>query len=277
MSNDAASVLSVARGEIGYSRWTDPAAGTKYGRWYAQRSGASYYGSSGVPYCAMFVSWVFDQAGASCAGFPGAYCPTALETARRAGRVVAKDTAQPGDVAFFDWDGGVVDHVGIVELHRGSYIQTIEGNTLNGKVARRTRAWGVVAAIVRPNYGGSAAVPATPAASGLDVDGWWGSATTHRLQQVLGTPQDGVVSSQWTGRRGILKACTSGWEWVSSPKGSTVVRAMQRRLGTTADGIMGPGTVKALEAHYRTTQDGHLDGPSLTVKRLQQALNEGRF
>lgn len=129
--------------------------------------------------------------------------------------------------------------------------------------------------------GGTAAkstpMASTPATSGLTVDGWWGSATTRRLQQVLGTPADGVVSSQWSGRKGILKACTSGWEWTGSPKGSTVIRAMQGRLGVSADGIMGPATVKALEARYGTVQDGRLDGPSRTVKLMQEALNSGRF
>ena len=31
----ASEVLRIAAGEIGYSRWTDPQPGTKYGRWYA--------------------------------------------------------------------------------------------------------------------------------------------------------------------------------------------------------------------------------------------------
>ena len=43
----ASEVLRIAAGEIGYSRWTDPQPGTKYGRWYAQSHG-SYYGASGV-------------------------------------------------------------------------------------------------------------------------------------------------------------------------------------------------------------------------------------
>ena len=58
----ASEVLRIAAGEIGYSRWTDPQPGTKYGRWYAQSHG-SYYGASGVPFCAMFVSWVMSRAG----------------------------------------------------------------------------------------------------------------------------------------------------------------------------------------------------------------------
>ena len=56
MSMTAQNVLGWAAGEIGYTRWDDPEEGSKYGRWYAQKHGA-YYGTSGVPFCAMGASW----------------------------------------------------------------------------------------------------------------------------------------------------------------------------------------------------------------------------
>lgn len=37
--------------------------------------------------------------------------------------------AKPGDIIFFDWDGGGADHVGIVESCNGKTITTIEGNS----------------------------------------------------------------------------------------------------------------------------------------------------
>ena len=58
MANSAADVIRIAAAEVGYSRWSDPEQGTKYGRWYAEKTGSGYYGTNGVPYCAMFVSWV---------------------------------------------------------------------------------------------------------------------------------------------------------------------------------------------------------------------------
>ena len=58
---NAEDILNVARRELGYSRWDDPLPGTKYGRWYAVDHG-EYYGHSGVAFCAMFVSWVLNQA-----------------------------------------------------------------------------------------------------------------------------------------------------------------------------------------------------------------------
>ena len=42
--------------------------------------------------------------------------------------------------------------------------------------------------------GGSSPVPPNPGT--LEVDGYWGAATTTRLQQVLGTPIDGIISKQ---------------------------------------------------------------------------------
>lgn len=127
---------------------------------------------------------------------------------------------------------------------------------------------------------GKKAAAATATATGkIDEDGWWGQATTRALQEVLGTPQDSTVSSQDAGWKPILAACTSGWEFVPSgqAQGSQLITAMQARMGITADGIAGPGTVKALEAHYGFSQDGHLDGPSNTVRAMQRALNSGRF
>jgi hypothetical protein len=179
--------LRIARGEIGYWRYSDPEPGTKYGRWYARLTGSGYFGESGVPYCAMFVSWVMASAGVPCAGLPGSYCPSIEAAARRAGATVGARQARPGDLVLFDWGGdGVCDHVGIVESNPGSYLVTIEGNTSRGGagsqgnggwVARRTRRYGVVRVCVRPNYGAKAstvtkhtAAAAAPAAEEGDVD-----------------------------------------------------------------------------------------------------------
>lgn len=136
--------------------------------------------------------------------------------------------------------------------------------------------------------GGAAAAPVAPAAqprhpeapriqNGLVIDGWWGPDTTRRLQEVLGTPVDEEIWGQWEGHRGILEAATGGWEWTQDAPGSKVIAALQGRLGVDADGIMGPDTINALEAHYGFAPDDRLDGPSLTVAFLQTDLSEGRL
>jgi hypothetical protein len=97
-----ADLLKIAQGEVGYSRWNDPQEGTKYGRWYAQKTGASWYGASGIPYCAMFVSWVLDKAGVKCNYFPSAVAFDNSDRATLGGAYVSKYNLQPGDVISFD-------------------------------------------------------------------------------------------------------------------------------------------------------------------------------
>lgn len=302
MANNAMDVLSKARGEIGYSRWTDPQQGTKYGRYYAKLTGSSYYGQNGVPYCAMFVSWVFAQVGATCPGLPEAYCPYILSKARNAGAVLSsKQSAKPGDVILFDWGGdGVCDHVGIVEKNFGSYVQTIEGNTSSGTsgsqsnggvVARRTRSWGTVKAVVRPTYGGSSkpsTSTGTSSSSRIKVDGLWGMDTSGAIQSQLGTVADKIVSSQWTGNKKYLPNCTTGWEFKNDATGSPMVRKLQMGLnkygnyGLVVDGLMGKATVTAVQKWLRTkcgyvkhVIDG-VAGPD-TCANVQNAVNAGMF
>lgn len=278
----ALDVLRIAAGEIGYSRWDDPEEGTKYGRWYAEKHG-QYFGSSGVPFCAMGVSWVLDQAGIEPPGGAFAYVPAGINAARAKHRLLADvEDAQAGDLVCFDWDDDdISDHVGIVEINAGGYLQTIEFNTAPGSsgsqgngggVYRRTRDWDSVTAVIRPTYDQSAST-----IGGLYEDGYWGPRTTAALQQILGTPIDGIVSSQELTNRQLMPACTDGWEWEIDPDGSAVIAAMQARLGTPIDGIMGPTTINALSARYGIKNNGTLGSPSLTVAALQSALNNGNF
>lgn len=279
----ANNVLNVARSQLGYSRWNDPEPGTKYGRWYAGLVNDPQFGVSGVPFCAMGASWVFDQAGATCSGFPGAYTPTMLSIARSAGRVLGnKKDAQSGDVVYFNWDGGVVDHVGFVEINQGDYIQTIEFNTGNGQVLRRTRNWSTVEAIVRPNYDGVTTpfpAPSTSSTSGeISIDGWWGRDTTTKLQRYLGTPVDGEI---WGQDRTSIKSVNYGGliysSWKIGSGGSEVIRALQRKLGVNQDGYFGPITCRAFQKYLGTPIDGYISGPSTAVREMQRRLNAGTF
>nr|DAY03351.1 MAG TPA: CHAP domain protein [Caudoviricetes sp.] len=278
----ALDVLRIAAGEIGYSRWDDPEEGTKYGRWYAQTHG-QYFGASGVPFCAMGASWVLDQAGIEPPGGAFAYVPAGISAARVKRRLLADvEDARAGDLVCFDWDDdGIADHVGIVEANFGDYLQTIEFNTSPGSggsqgngggVYRRTRDWDSVTAVIRPDYDQSANT-----VGGLYEDGYWGPRTTAALQQILGTPIDGIVSSQELTNRQLMPACTDGWEWETDPDGSAVIAAMQARLGVPDDGIMGPTTINALSARYGIENNGTLGSPSMTVAFMQSALNNGRF
>lgn len=294
MSGTVNDVLRIAASQIGYSRWTDPKQGTKYGRWYAQYTGQAWYGNNGVAYCAMFTSWVFNQANVKAAGLPGAYCPTMLNAAKKAGKVLSnKKNAKAGDIVFFDWDGGVVDHVGIVEKNMGSYIQTIEGNTSTGtggsqdnggKVARRTRAWGVVAAIVRPDYAAqpvAASSGACGAKTKLQVDGIGGKLTIAELQRYLKGKKlyaniiDGVLSAQsrvsFPHFFPAVTAVTYG-----GVGGSDTVRGLQRLIGAGVDGFAGKETATKLQ-QFLNRNGAKLDIDGVfgvkSVRALQAWLN----
>ena len=121
--------------------------------------------------------------------------------------------------------------------------------------------------------------------SGLTVDGLWGSDTTLRAQQLLGLRyQDGKVSRQNPAHKSRMPGCTLGWEWTGSEgKGSPLIRALQKKWGVKADGVMGPDTINAMIGYYMakgsgaTKKDGKLDRNSKTIKQFQRELNAGRI
>lgn len=81
------------------------------------------------------------------------------------------------------------------------------------------------------------------------VDGKAGHGTWRALQAVLGTPVDGYVSHQSHAASSLGNGITQGWQHTGPrSKGSTMVRALQRRLRITADGVWGEGTTRALQA-----------------------------
>ena len=145
-------VLAVARREIGTVESPPNSNKQKYGK---------AYGWDGVAWCAIFVWWVFAQAGC------GALIPKTASTVvmrdwyRKRGEWHTSDP-KPGDLVFFKFAGNSnpVNHVGLVEVvERGSLI-TIEGNTTGtsagdqrngGMVARRRRASNIVG-YARPAY-----------------------------------------------------------------------------------------------------------------------------
>lgn len=116
------------------------------------------------------------------------------------------------------------------------------------------------------------AAPAAPSTPQIAVDGIIGAATVRRWQTVMGTAVDGVISDQLAvNYKPALVAVNH-----NQPYGqSQLVRAVQRVLGVTVDGLLGPETIKALQRRLGVTVDGIL-GPN-TAKALQQRLNEGRF
>lgn len=113
----------------------------------------------------------------------------------------------------------------------------------------------------------------------LEVDGQWGKDTTRKLQQIFGTPVDGIVSNQWASYEGDNPGLVSGWDWKPVPngKGSHLIKALQKWAGMPAsaqDGEIGPATIKALQKKLGTVVDGKISNPSQMVKALQTWANK---
>jgi peptidoglycan hydrolase-like protein with peptidoglycan-binding domain len=146
------SVLDIAEAENGICEAPINSNKTKYGEWY---------GLNGVPWCAIFISWVFDKAGYplghidTSRGFQ--YCPSAYNYWKSHNCLT--ESPQPADIVVFDWNGdGICDHTGIFVkwVEPGKTFQCWEGNTAlgndsnGGRVMLRTRHAASVKAFVNP-------------------------------------------------------------------------------------------------------------------------------
>lgn len=124
---------------------------------------------------------------------------------------------------------------------------------------------------------GSSGTSSAATAGKLTVDGQWGKGTTRRLQQIFGTPADGIVSNQHAGYKADNPGLVSGWEWEDYPKGgSQLIKALQKWAGMASgaiDGMIGPATIKALQRKLGTPVDGKVSNPSQMVKALQTWAN----
>ena len=158
-------LLKTAAGEIGYEALKDPEAGSKYGRWMAEKTDTPWLRgpSTRVWWCAIFVSWCFDQAHVDWDVLPSYNCDQIYDRARNDNKsIILSDVhdCKPGDIVLYNFHGGSsCQHIGIIESNNGSTITTIEGNTSSGEagsqhagngVWRRTRPFTHVRAIIRP-------------------------------------------------------------------------------------------------------------------------------
>lgn len=218
-----------------------------------------WYGMNGAAWCAIFVSYCMNKAGAG-ALIKGA--ATAKGTARvsdfmrhaqkhKWAKIAPKD-AHAGDIVIFDFPGGYeTDHVGFIRAaSKGKNIYTIEGNTSSGTgsqsngggVYKRTRSFGTVHSIWRPPYDAEVAVstPETPV-----------------------TPVEPVVAPEPVV---VTPAVFSPLK--KGSKGSAV-KKLQTALKVTADGEFGPITEKAVK-DYQTKKGIVVTGvvDETTWKRL---------
>jgi LysM repeat protein len=148
-----------------------------------------WYGMNHTAWCAMFVSYCFNKAGAgevvNGLSSPKGYasCRAGIAAMKKRGyKQIPVSEAQPGDIVFFDWEHDHdPDHTGIV-LKNNTAKKTLtcrEGNTSRGdgsrsnggQVAQRDRAYSLIFAVFRPNWKvGGAAAPAAKVATPKAVE-----------------------------------------------------------------------------------------------------------
>lgn len=147
-------VVDIAKSQLGYKE--GPNNQTPYGKWY---------GLDHNPWCAMFVSWCYAEAGliksvaaSTKKGFAG--CDAGLKWFVKKGKSVPVGKAQAGDIVFFQFDTDAEpDHVGICVSNDGKkYLTVVEGNTSDGKgsqsngdgVYLKKRAYSLIMGVARP-------------------------------------------------------------------------------------------------------------------------------
>lgn len=122
-------------------------------------------------------------------------------------------------------------------------------------------------------------------ASTLTVDGVWGESTSAGLKTFLtrrwgigifgGGLKTSKIDSQPESWAAANPGLGSGWEWVPDDlaRGSMTIQLLQTWLKISSDGLIGPATIRALQAHYGKVTDGVLDYGSPTIAALQEEIN----
>lgn len=120
-SNSNSNMVQIALSQVGNI------GGQPYWSWYGF--------SSRVEWCAVFVSWVANQAGYIESEIIPKFsvCETGANWFKGKGKWKSSGyIPKPGDLIFFDWEGdGKINHIGIVEKTENKIVYTIEGNVNN--------------------------------------------------------------------------------------------------------------------------------------------------
>lgn len=248
---------------------------------------------NGYDWCDIFVDWCFVQAyGPEKAKqmlcqpdkSTGAGCGFSMNFYKKKNQFYT--SPKKGDQIFFK-QGTTIIHTGIVYEVDSKNVYTIEGNTSSasgvvdngGAVAKKSYSLGssYIAGYGRPKYEETDDKKETPKKSVIEVDGVWGKATTIKAQEVFGTAVDGIVSNQYSmykSKNPGLSSKTFEWKKNPSSAGSSLVKAIQKKVKVEQDGHIGPNTIKAMQKWLGTTQDGFVSNPSNMVKAFQKWLNK---
>lgn len=217
---------------------------------YLGQGGSKFRRFCGLPanaaWCNAFVDTIAAEGGDANLYFDGkkyTYVPDSLRWCYKNLADIPIYLAMPMDIIIFDWNGnGVPDHIGFVRSHNTDQkINTIEGNTSGGIVAKKTRPVKYVAGVFRPNFPSKFDVTKK-----LDIDGDFGYSSIAVFQKALGIKVDGILGKQ-------------------------TVSAWQKVIGVKADGSWGKATTKAAQKYLKIEADGYWGKES--TKALQKWCN----
>lgn len=224
----------------------------KIAKKYIGQGGSRFRKFCGLPggaaWCNAYVDYVANEGGVSSLYFDGkkeTYCPHSIKWCDKNLALIPPYLAMACDIIYFDWEkNGVPNHIGLVyEKISTSTIQTIEGNTNGGIVAKKNRSTKYVQGIYRPHY-----KPSGIKLGAIAEDGDFGYDSIANLQRALNVQIDGIL-------------------------GKATVKALQKKAGAKADGAWGNGTSRKVQALIGCkTIDGQFGTES--VKKLQHWINE---
>lgn len=160
---------------------------------------------------------------------------------------------------------------GISNKYKTTVASLKNWNSLKGDlidIGQRLIVYKTVTPVSKP-----APAPVKPSIN-IKVDGYWGTDTTKALQKYLGTTVDGIISGQYNN---TTTRAISSTKRTPTKNGSSVIKALQRKLKVTADGYIGAQTIRALQKYLGTPIDGVVSKPSVMVRELQRRLNNGTF
>lgn len=150
---DRIQLLEIAHREIGTKEIPYGSNKVKYGEWY---------GLNGQKWCAMFVSWVFNNAKIPLGNIQTSkgihHCQSAHNYYKSKGMLTSDP--KPGDIVIYDWEGnGHAEHIGIFKNWTNTsktYIEAYEGNTsignnnYDGHVNIRIRSKNLIKSFINP-------------------------------------------------------------------------------------------------------------------------------
>ncbi|MEU5186986.1 peptidoglycan-binding protein [Streptomyces klenkii] len=121
----AQKVLDIARDEVGYQEGYSGGHWDNTEKYAGQVDGLEWVSDDGEPWCHVFVSWAFQEAGAADLAPVTASCLEGVSWFEDQGRF--SEYPAVGAIVYFGSGGGT--HVGIVTSYDSDTIYTVSGNT----------------------------------------------------------------------------------------------------------------------------------------------------